>query len=569
MDAKRLQATTLLIKRLHADYPTKGFKISPSIDFVTQSNSGLSIVAKQRIKKDDILIVIPEAARLTAKTVLPSSFLKKLKRDIANKSQFQEHQQMLNPSDYSLAVAIMKVLGRKANNDRYDDFHVCMSQTWPSEETMKDSSWFYWDVASVQKVWNRSGMFNIFEELRANVDSTFNNIIYPILRNNPDEYIDESLPSNQDDAATPKDKLYNTFRYSLALLYSRAHECYDDDEPSGELVPIVDLFNGHSDKIDEAIKKGKTNEKSVINVNIVSGKWPFIRGSMFRNDCNLPCSAVYANRDIDEGEELIISYGDLSPTGFAFKYGFIPMDFIKHHNIMSDVSIFCDPKLIPDDKMRRRCLERSGYPLDEFKRNKKLALGHFTWRADSVEHYMRGYESEVIGSMRHFIIVGSCELMKDELDRNYSTGKLRGALYNSEAFRRLYDLFDYNIEILGGDATSADDAAKASSPDTPSREKCCLLARIAYRESLLMWQRAVALKAQDAIDSAPMLAIQFGWEIRNSDMPSFKGCQVCGRSYPELKCAKCKSVGREVQYCCRGHQVLGWREHKMVCGKKL
>mmetsp|Transcript_1494 Transcript_1494/g.3081 ORF Transcript_1494/g.3081 Transcript_1494/m.3081 type:complete len:183 (+) Transcript_1494:1382-1930(+) len=182
---------------------------------------------------------------------------------------------------------------------------------------------------------------------------------------------------------------------------------------------------------------------------------------------------------------------------------------------------------------------------------------------------MRGYESEVIGSMRHFIIVGSCELMKDELNRNYSTGKLRGALNNSEAFRRLYDLFDYNIEILGGDATSADDAAKASSPDTPSWEKCCLLARVAYRESLLMWQRAVALKTQDAIDSAPILAIQFGWEIRNSDMPSFKGCQVCGRSYPELKCAKCKSVGREVQYCCRGHQVLGWREHKMVCGKKL
>ena len=169
MDAKRLQATTLLIKRLHADYPTKGFKISLSIDFVTQSNSGLSIVAKQRIKKDDILIVIPEAARLTAKTVLPSSFLKKLKRDIANKSQFQEHQQMLNPSDYSLAVAMMKVLGRNAKND--NDFHVCMSQTWPSEETMKGSSWFYWDMASVQKVWNRSGMFNVFEELRANVDS--------------------------------------------------------------------------------------------------------------------------------------------------------------------------------------------------------------------------------------------------------------------------------------------------------------------------------------------------------------------------------------------------------------
>lgn len=570
MDVDRLQATNLLIKRLHSDYPTKGFKISPNIDFVTQSDDSLSVVAKQRISKDEILIVIPEAARLTTKAILSSSFMKQLKRDVAKKSQFQQYQQMLQPSDYSFAVAIMKVLGRKTSDGK-EDFYVGQAHTWPSEQMMKDTSWFYWDVPSVQQIWNQSRMFHIFEELRANVDSTFNNIIYPILlKNNPDDHIDESLPSNQDTAAAPKDKLYNTFLYSLAVLYSRSHEGYDEgDDSSGELVPIVELMNGHSDRIDEVIKKGKKSEKSVINVNIVLGKWPFIRGRMFRNDCNLPCSAVYAVRDIDEGEELIISYGDLSPTGFAFKYGCIPMDFIKHHNIMSDLSIFCDPNLIPDCKMRIKCLEKEDFPLDELKSNKKLALAHCSWPNTSLQQYMDGSETEFIGSMRHFIILASCRLMEDELNRNYRTGKLRGALYNPEAYRRLCELFQYNIELLGGDATSADDAAKASSPDIPSWEKCCLLARIAYRESLLMWQRALALKANDSDDSAPMLAIQFGWDIgTNVDISSLgRGCQVCGRSYPELKCGKCKSVGREVQYCCRGHQVLGWQEHKMICGK--
>jgi hypothetical protein len=210
------------------------------------------------------------------------------------------------------------------------------------------------------------------------------------------------------------------------------------------------------------VKKGKkNNEKSVINVSIASGKWPFLYGDIFRDDCNLPCSAVYAARDIDEGEELIISYGDISPTGFAFKYGVIPMDFIKHHNIMSDLSIFCDPKLIPDEKMRRKCLEKSGFPLDELKSNKNLALAHFNWQNTSVQQYMDGYETEFIGSMRHFIIIGSCQLMEDELNRNYKTDKLRGALYNPEAFRRLVDLFEYNIKILGGDATSADDGVRS------------------------------------------------------------------------------------------------------------
>ena len=172
--------------------------------------------------------------------------------------------------------------------------------------------------------------------MRANVESTFSNIIYP----------HSSLPSNQDTAATtPKEKLRNTLLYALGLQYSRSHEGREEDESSGEMVPIVELFNGHSDKIDEAIKKGGEN---VIIVGFVSAIWPLIRGSMYCNDCNLPCSCVFALRDIDEGEELILPYGDLSPTGFAFRYGFISMDFIKHHNIMSDNSIFCDPKLISD-----------------------------------------------------------------------------------------------------------------------------------------------------------------------------------------------------------------------------
>ena len=171
---------------------------------------------------------------------------------------------------------------------------------------------------------------------------------------------------------------------------------------------------------------------------------------------------------------------------------------------------------------------------------------------------MNGYESEeFIGSMRHFIIIAACQLMEDELKRNYTTGNLRGALYNPEALKRLSELFQYNIELLGGETTSAEDAEKASSFDTPSWEKCCLMARIAYRESLLMWQRAVGLKARDA-----------SFDFDESDIPSLgKGCQVCGRSYPEMKCGKCKSVGKEIQYCSRGHQVLGWKEHKLTCGK--
>lgn len=552
----------MLIEHLQDKYPTKGFKLSPSIDFVVQDSNGLCVVAKRKITKDDILVVIPEASRLNAESKIPPSFIKPLRRGLQ-----QQQQQLLNAGDYKLAVAIMILLANKRNMtaaknanpalSNWPDMYTSLLQsaTWPSEQMMKETSWFYWDIPSVRQLWNRSAIYTCFEELRTNVYSTFNNIIYPMMKNNINDNIDHSLPSNNQDATTtPKEKLYNTFIYSLSILYSRCHGSRNE----GEIIPIVELFNGHSDKIDEAIKKGKNKEKSVINVALASGKWPFIRGSLYRDDCNLRCSAVYALRDIDVGEELIISYGNLTPTEFAYKYGVVPMDFIKHHDIMSDFCIYVSPELIPDETMRRKCLEKAGFPLDEFKSDEKLPLANFSCRDYSIQRYMDGYESmEFIGSMRHYTIIAACQLMEDELNRNLATGNLRGALYNPEALKRLSALFQYNIELLGGTTTSAEDAEKASRSDTSSWEKCCLLARIAYRESLLMWQRAVGLKARDA-----------SFEFDEADIPSLgKGCHVCGRQYPEMKCGKCKSVGKDVQYCCRGHQVMGWKEHKSTCGK--
>ena len=203
-------------------------------------------------------------------------------------------------------------------------------------------------------------------------------------------------------------------------------------------------------------------------------------------------------------------------------------------------------------------MEKAGFPLDEFKQDTKLPLAQFSCRNYSIQQYMDGYESmEFIGSMRHYTIIAACQLMEDEeLNRNLATGNLRGALYNPEALKRLSALFQYNIELLGGATTSAEDAEKASRSDTPSWEKCCLLARIAYRESLIMWQRAVGLKAKDA-----------SFDFNESDIPSLgKGCQVCGRQYPEMKCGKRKSVGKDVQYCCRGHQVMGGKNTSLLVG---
>ena len=141
----RLQATKMLIKHLQDKYPTKGFKLSPSIDFVVQDSNGLCVVAKQKIRKDDILVVIPEASRLNAKSKIPPSFVKPLRRGL----QQQQQQQLLNAGDYKLAVAIMILLANKRNMtaaknanpamSNWPDMYTSLLQsaTWPSEQMMK------------------------------------------------------------------------------------------------------------------------------------------------------------------------------------------------------------------------------------------------------------------------------------------------------------------------------------------------------------------------------------------------------------------------------------------------
>jgi len=93
---------------------------------------------------------------------------------------------------------------------------------------------------------------------------------------------------------------------------SRAH---GTTEPA--LIPLVEMFNG-----------GVEDDPQSTNVALAKGKWPFLKGRAFRDDCNLPCSAVYALKDIRQGEPLILSYGQICPSEFVIKYGAIPQSVI-------------------------------------------------------------------------------------------------------------------------------------------------------------------------------------------------------------------------------------------------
>jgi len=545
MDDKREDTTQELIDSLKERYPKRGFLIHPAVKFRLSQTDGMNVVAQARIEKGENILVIPEDTQCSVSNVMTTTNLKSIHEDIMKKCKDQ------NPEDISLSVAIMHVLSKKSQGSPTSSFEPMFLQaaTWPSEEAMKESSIFYWDACKVRSIWNKSGLTQTFEDYHTILRHVFDNVLFPLLRGDADNFIDSSLPSNKNsENMTEKEALRNTFIYAYSLSWSRSH-----GSTHPHLIPVVELLNGNSEIVNQHAKKGKLVDKPIINVKIVTGKWPFHRGGMYTNECNLSCSAVYATRDIEEGEELIISYGELSPLQFMVKYGVIPNELLTHHDIKSDVSMWCIPSFIPDHPKRVACLRKSDYPLEELKSNEAILC---ELEKDCLEKYELGEEPDDIKRTRQMVIL-SVLADDEELDRNLAIGALRGYRYQSEALQLLCKLIDYNLEILapGTIVTSADDVERANKQDTPAWEKTALLARVIYRENLIMWRHVIGKK--DGIShvngklDGDHLCLADG------------GCPVCGRTYPCSRCSRCK----QVRYCSRGHQMLDWKNHKSNCGK--
>ena len=509
-------------------------------------------MAKEPIPKNANIIAIAREVFDIVSTELDASLVRSLKDGIERNEQAisarkkEMHRHLVSPEDYLLAVALMKVLARKNKTHREtNDLKVWQAATWPSEQEMKDTSWFYWESSDLQSVWFQSGLTLFHQQTLFSVKSNFEKVIFPQLKRNMDDFMDDHLLSNcdlqhQSDGSTRKKALWNTFVYALSLSWSRSHK--HDTEIHATLIPVVELFNGQSERVDRSVKGKKAEDETAINVEINRGFWPFIGGGKFINKHNLPCSAVHATRDIQQGEELIISYGDLTPLDFAMKYGTIPKSLIQHHDIDSWVCVWMDPKFVPIEPMRVRCLEQSSFLLDEFRNSKNVPIADLV--QGSLERHRGFMEPDEVKNIRQFLIL-SMLADEEELHRNYNTGRLRGQLYEDQVLPLMCAVMDYNITLLG-ESTSKEDFDLTLSEDMPVWKRTALLARVVYRECLLMWKHTFIQRAE-----ASGVALDF------------EGCNVCGRSYPSKKCSRCMTV----QYCSQGHQRLDWKHHKSMCKK--
>jgi len=586
----REAAVATLVAALHKQYPTKGFKIHPSLKFVqTEGSYGIDVQVTAPISKDEILVVVPEScpfctSNIPSKDSVSGGIGKELYRLLQIVEAESEgivasiatqHEYHVDGKEIALALLAMYV--RCASDRKQTLFGDSVNSgctwceqaaTWPSEEEMIRDSPLYW-TEKERSILGRSFVRQHLESTVQQVKQVFDGAVLPILTkelhstSSPFDITSFVLPSVEDrDLAGENEELWSSFLYGFSIVYSRCHEG-SDGRP--ELIPIVDLLNGLSSVCSDDI-----------NVNFVRGKWPFIRGDLFQNECNLHCSALYAQADVAAGESLIISYGELTPSSFLVKYGALPYQHLVHANMTDSVNLWIPPSMVPDketDNLRCIALEKAGYPLDEFRRG-GMRLVFLPGDDDSSGNHVlaRFVQGAELGFRQFFLLSRIAD--ETAVQFNIMTGRVRCNFSSAELCHLLVILVDYNIELLTSSstpsssefngATSAADIERSNDTQLSSSEAAALLGRVCQRETLAKWRHAFCRRYECSshVDVNRMVLMETPDALNNGH----GGCRICGKTWPLLACSRCKWRGRQAaMYCSNVHQKCDWKNHKHEC----
>lgn len=562
----REDASNALIESFKTRFGNGKFAFSPSIEVSSAYGEGnLGLVAKQSIKKDEFIVLLPMAARLSGKNVMISKTLQEVEKEVLEKISTTQYKD--SGPEAALAVTIMHVLSKNRQlSDSSIDVFLEQAATWPSEDSMKESSIFYMDDSKIKSILNKSGLAVSLEFFPDFLKGIFELAVIPALKKYAHSFIDFSLPSNKD-FSLPIDKefditcfahrraMWNTFVYAFSLVWSRAH---GEKDRGPSIVPLVELCNGTSSIVDE----NKGEKKSDLNVMIGSGNGTVLPGGKFVPETDNPCSVLFATRDIDEGEELMLSYGPIFASQFLIKYGTIPEALIAHHDTKQDISLWCNPSFIPDDPKRLKCLKNFGFPSQDYRNGKGHLIADLLTKYD-LEKFQNGDEVDAIKKMRLFLILST--LADDSEISSFLTESQVPQGYDSKVLPLICKVIDYNLKLLTRDKSesSEDDVEKAKRADTPGWEKALLLGRVAYRETLLMWRHEFGKRGNMSHVDGIEVDLQNDIEKGALTCLSYGGCARCGRTYPTLVCSRCKKA----KYCSRQHQRLDWKKHKLNCKK--
>jgi hypothetical protein len=201
-----------------------------------------------------------------------------------------------------------------------------MAAAWPSIEDLREQLPLLWTADQLNRICGTQASW-LIAHVRNEVDAIFEHVIEPALGG----------ISHAELFRKEGTMLRDSFLFGYLISYLRTHDSLSSDCSMGAIRPLVNAINGLPGP-----------HHAAINVEVNNGKWPFLRGNVFCNNCNLKVSAVAAMRPLRAGEELVINYGACSTSAFLLKYGVVPCQLLPHGNGAIDtVECFLPPDLKP------------------------------------------------------------------------------------------------------------------------------------------------------------------------------------------------------------------------------
>jgi len=357
-----------LIDSLSEAYPQRGFKIHPALSFTNTSILGgkheIGATLSQPVKAGDILLVIPSKEFVTTKHNDAEPIRKVLHMVLKRAKTVMERQEghEVYHSDADVAISVLIMYAVANNSEGSTTIKPKFSNivnTWPSPKEQSEVHPIYWSIeegSPLRNVLQNTPVLHKMQILQKQIKGMFDSVVLKVLTemNVMSQFVKPSYTTTSTEA------LWEAYLYAASISFSRCH----GSEESPMIVPCVDLFNGLSERCDN----------KNINVALAKGKWPFIKGNMHSNECNLSCDAVYATRDISAGEELYISYGSMPNNDFLLKYGVIPRIMMQEVDPRTESIILrVPPEFGPDmnDHLRVKALRKHNYPTspDEIRDN--------------------------------------------------------------------------------------------------------------------------------------------------------------------------------------------------------
>ena len=437
LSSERCDAMLELCAHLQGNYE-KGFLIHPALSLQVDLDGGVCYRAAADIAAEEILLVMPEAASIRvgdgscADLTLPNGWpMQRVLDGIGSRWERAEEElkgvDFLQLADVQLAVLLMHVACHQV-----DDYHRLVAAAWPSKDDICASLPLFWSaerLAAMRGTHTR----RMVEELLEEVAHISAHVVEPVLSSK-----DASGGEVGRFFCAPGASLGECFRVGYSVALSRAHDSAATDASVrtltsfGKVFPILDGTNG------------LPGPHPAINAEVNRGKWPFLRGKFFRDDCNLSCSAMAATRRLRAGEEILLDYGESSTSKFVLRFGAVPRQLLATPNPNDAVEVMIPLSMKPPpsdvDRLGAIC---GAFGFDGW----EAGGGGFPLTSIEREQARRGGEPQGLVGFLQFcaLLSGDEQLVQTFCETG---GRLRGNINVAKLWAAMDRIFEHNLGAL-------------------------------------------------------------------------------------------------------------------------